>query len=351
MFSQILEPAGQNLPMTILASLVPLIVLLFLLAAVRMTAWLATIIASVVTIGMAIFVWQAPARSVLRAYIYGASQGVWTIDWIVLWGLVIFNTLVLTGDFERFKNWMINQATVDIRIQTLMLAWSFGALLEGLVGFGYPWAENGLANAQDGLISAWNSWRQAKPSEQPVASAPPAAADSSPNRDPAPLRRQPSGTPRAVGSSSNASHKLSARQTASSHRSRWATSSTTRHQPAAMSASAAMPEKTPAVAVNRPASRAVPSARGGTASAPGTEEMNRAAHASAPELRAVWLWRALAKGNPEAPVELAMIYEQGSGVARSCDQARVLLRSAAAKGNEQAKQDLQQLQRGGCSSR
>ncbi len=140
MFSQILEPAGQNLLMTILASLVPLIVLLFLLAVVRMTAWLATIIASVVTIGMAVFVWQAPAGSVLRAYVYGASQGVWTIDWIVLWGLVIFNTLVLTGDFERFKNWMINQATVDIRIQTLMLAWSFGALLEGLVGFGYPWA-------------------------------------------------------------------------------------------------------------------------------------------------------------------------------------------------------------------
>ncbi len=140
MFNQILEPAGQNLGLTILASLVPLIVLLFLLAVVRMTAWLATIIASVVTIVMASFVWQAPASAALKAYLYGALQGAWTIDWIVLWGLVIFNTLVLTGDFDRFKNWMINQATVDIRIQTLMLAWSFGALLEGLVGFGYPWA-------------------------------------------------------------------------------------------------------------------------------------------------------------------------------------------------------------------
>src|SRR6185312_4956912 len=51
-------------------------------------------------------------------------------------GLIIFNTLVLTGDFDRFKSWMINQATVDVRIQTLMLAWAFGALLEGLVGLG-----------------------------------------------------------------------------------------------------------------------------------------------------------------------------------------------------------------------
>jgi hypothetical protein len=217
---------------------------------------------------------------------------------------------------------------------------------------GWTQAENGLANAQDGLISAWNSWRQPKPSEQPVASAPPTVADSSPSSNPAPLRRQPSGAPRAIGSSSNASHKLLARQTASSSRSRQAASSATRHQPAAMSASAAMPEKTPAVAVNRTADKAVPSAHSGTASTPGAEEMNRAAHASAPELRAVWLWRALAKGNPEAPVELATIYEQGSGVARSCDQARILLRSAAAKGNEQARQDLQQLQhRGGCSAR
>ena len=46
----------------------------------------------------------------------------------------------MTGDFERFKGWMIHHATADIRIQTIMLAWAFGALLEGLVGFGYPWA-------------------------------------------------------------------------------------------------------------------------------------------------------------------------------------------------------------------
>ena len=130
MFNQILQPAGQNLLMTILASLVPLIVLLFLLAVVRITAWLATIIASIVTIGMAIYVWQAPADAVMEPCSPGLAR-VWTIDWIVLWGLVIFNTLVLTGDFERFKDWMIDQATVDIRIQTLMLAWSFGALLEG----------------------------------------------------------------------------------------------------------------------------------------------------------------------------------------------------------------------------
>jgi lactate permease len=139
MFQQILTPTG-SMWSTILLALVPLAALLFMLAVLRMTAWLATIIAGAITILIAIYGWHAPAGGSLRSYLYGGLQGAWTIDWITFWGLIIFNTLVLTGDFDRFKTWMINQATVDVRIQTLMLAWAFGALLEGLVGFGYPWA-------------------------------------------------------------------------------------------------------------------------------------------------------------------------------------------------------------------
>jgi lactate permease len=139
MFNQILVPA-HNLAVSVLLALVPLIVLLCLLAVFRMTAWLATLIASVVTIVIAVLVWKAPFSETFRSYIYGSLQGIWVIDWITFWGVVIFNTLVLTGDFDRFKSWMVRHATADIRIQTIMLAWAFGALLEGLVGFGYPWA-------------------------------------------------------------------------------------------------------------------------------------------------------------------------------------------------------------------
>ncbi len=118
----------------------PLIALLFMLAALRMTAWLASIIVGVITIPIGVFVWHAPFQGTLKSYLYGGLTGFWVIDWITFWGLIIFNTLVLTGHFERFKTWMIHHATADIRIQTIMLAWAFGALLEGLVGFGFPWA-------------------------------------------------------------------------------------------------------------------------------------------------------------------------------------------------------------------
>jgi lactate permease len=42
--------------------------------------------------------------------------------------------------FENFRRWLIAQGSMDVRVQTMLFAWAFGALLEGLVGFGYPWA-------------------------------------------------------------------------------------------------------------------------------------------------------------------------------------------------------------------
>jgi len=139
MFQQTLDPAG-NLWVTVLIALVPLIALLLMLAALRMTAWLASLLAGVITVPLGVLVWHAPLANTMKSYLYGALTGIWVIDWITFWGFIVFNTLVFTGDFQRFKNWMIHHATVDIRIQTIMLAWAFGALLEGLVGFGYPWA-------------------------------------------------------------------------------------------------------------------------------------------------------------------------------------------------------------------
>src|ERR687888_2155961 len=138
-FTQELHPAGGVTGSTLLA-LVPVFTLLLALAVLRVTAWLAVIIGSVVTILLALFVWDVPTGDTFRSYFYGTAIGAWAVAWIVLWGVVLYNTMVVTGSFDRLKEWLIQQATRDIRIQTILLAWAFGALLEGLVGFGYPWA-------------------------------------------------------------------------------------------------------------------------------------------------------------------------------------------------------------------
>jgi lactate permease len=139
MFSQVLNPAG-NLFVTWLVALVPVAALLVMLAVFRMTAWLATLIGSLITFVIAVLVWGMPAGDGAKAYVFGSLTGIWAVDWITLWGVVLFNTLVVTGVFEQFRRWLTAQATPDVRAQTLLFAWAFGALLEGLVGFGYPWA-------------------------------------------------------------------------------------------------------------------------------------------------------------------------------------------------------------------
>ncbi len=139
MFDQVLNPTG-NLLVTWLIALIPVVLLLFLLAGLRMSAWLATLIGSVVTLILGIVVWGMPVGSGIGSYVFGSLTGIWAVDWITFWGVVLFNTLVVTGTFEKFRLWLTAQGTADVRVQTLLFAWAFGALLEGLVGFGYPWA-------------------------------------------------------------------------------------------------------------------------------------------------------------------------------------------------------------------
>jgi lactate permease len=100
----------------------------------------ATLVGSLITLALGLWVWGMPLDEGLRAYLYGAATGVWNVNWITFWGVMLFNTLVVTGTFDKLRRWLIAQGTQDVRVQTILFAWAFGALLEGLVGFGYPWA-------------------------------------------------------------------------------------------------------------------------------------------------------------------------------------------------------------------
>src|ERR1700761_3040105 len=138
-FTQVLNPTHSVLGSTLVA-LVPVVVLLLLLAVFKVPAWISVILGAIVTIILGVAVWHSPFGAAIQAYGIGAGNGFWSVDWIVFWGVIIYNTMVVTGAFDAFKTWLVAQATADIRVQTLLIAWAFGALLEGLVGFGYPWA-------------------------------------------------------------------------------------------------------------------------------------------------------------------------------------------------------------------
>ena len=139
MFQQILNPTG-NMFVTWLIALIPVAALLFMLAGLRWSAWVATLVGSLITLALGLWVWDMPLDQGVKAYVYGSATGVWNVDWITFWGVMLFNTLVVTGTFDKLRRWLIAQGTQDVRVQTILFAWAFGALLEGLVGFGYPWA-------------------------------------------------------------------------------------------------------------------------------------------------------------------------------------------------------------------
>ena len=106
MFAQILDPTG-NLFVTWLVALIPLLLLLFLLAVLRLSAWLATLIGSIVTLVLGLWVWKMPLDEGVRAYLYGSATGVWNVDWITFWGVMLFNTLVTTGSFDKLRRWLV----------------------------------------------------------------------------------------------------------------------------------------------------------------------------------------------------------------------------------------------------
>ena len=139
MFTQVIDPLG-NLTLTCLVALIPVVFLLVLLAVFRAPAWIAVMAGSLVTFLLAMWVWRMPFDVGSQAFLNGAATGMWNVNWITFWGLILFNTLSLTGLFENFRRWLIAQGSADVRVQTMLFAWAFGALLEGLVGFGYPWA-------------------------------------------------------------------------------------------------------------------------------------------------------------------------------------------------------------------
>src|SRR6202021_3882802 len=135
----VFDPAG-TLFVTWLVALVPVVLLLFLLAGLRLSAWIAVLIGSIVPCLLGLWVWKMPLGDGMLRYAYGSATGIWNVNWITFWGVMLFNTLVTTGGFDRLRRWLIQHATRDVRVQTILFAWAFGALLEGLVGFGYPWA-------------------------------------------------------------------------------------------------------------------------------------------------------------------------------------------------------------------
>ncbi|HXN48640.1 MAG TPA: lactate permease LctP family transporter [Bryobacteraceae bacterium] len=137
LWQQNYAPLGGSLAASTLAAALPVFVLLYLLGVRRTRAWLASISALGAAALAALVVYRMPPVQVAAATAYGAAFGIFPIGWIVFTALLLYRVTVESGKFEILKD-SIGGLTSDRRLQALLIAFAFGAFLEGAAGFGAP---------------------------------------------------------------------------------------------------------------------------------------------------------------------------------------------------------------------
>ena len=137
MYRQILDPVAHSLGWSSLVAALPLAALFLMLGLFRVRAWIASVLSLAVAIVVAVAAYGMPAGQAALAASEGAVFGFFPILWIVINAIWVYQMTVQTGHFDVLRR---SFATVsdDHRIQAVIIAFSFGALLEALAGFGTP---------------------------------------------------------------------------------------------------------------------------------------------------------------------------------------------------------------------
>lgn len=138
MFHQILNPVANNLFLSFLVGFIPIIVVLILLGIMRRPAWQAALAGLIVGLIIAVTVWQMPINLAGSSVLNGMAFALFPVMWIVWNAMWLYNIAVRSGKFELFRRWMVYNVPADKRILMLLIGFSFGALMEGIAGFGTP---------------------------------------------------------------------------------------------------------------------------------------------------------------------------------------------------------------------
>ena len=137
MWDQTYSPIGSSLGWSAACAALPILTLLISLGIFRVAAWKAGLLGLATAILVALLVYGMPGKLVFSATLYGAAFGLFPIAWIVFWALALYRLTVDTGNFEIIKN-SVGHLTPDRRLQALLIAFAFGAFIEGASGFGTP---------------------------------------------------------------------------------------------------------------------------------------------------------------------------------------------------------------------
>src|SRR5579872_6065982 len=128
---------GESLGVSALIAALPIFVFLLLLGVFRKPAWMAGVVGLCAAFALAVGGYHMPVKPAANAALYGAAFGLFPISWIIYWAIALFRVTTESGKFEIIRG-SVGRLTPDPRLQALLIAFAFGAFLEGAAGFGTP---------------------------------------------------------------------------------------------------------------------------------------------------------------------------------------------------------------------
>ncbi|MCL9797389.1 L-lactate permease, partial [Frankia sp. AgKG'84/4] len=136
-FQQNFTAVGDNLALSAIVALIPILYFFWALAIKRMKGHIAGLTTLAVALLVAVLAFKMPAGMAVMSATQGAVYGILPIGWIIITSVFLYKLTVKTGQFDIIRNSVLS-ITEDRRIQALLIAFSFGAFLEGAAGFGAP---------------------------------------------------------------------------------------------------------------------------------------------------------------------------------------------------------------------
>jgi lactate permease len=137
MWQQNYTPLVGSLALSALVAAIPIYVLLYLLGIRRKPAWMASLFALLAAVVVAATLYRMPAAPLAASVVYGAAFGLFPIGWVVFSAILLYRVTLESGKFEIVKD-SVGRLTEDRRLQALLIAFAFGAFIEGAAGFGTP---------------------------------------------------------------------------------------------------------------------------------------------------------------------------------------------------------------------
>jgi lactate permease len=127
----------HNIAISAIVASIPIIFIFWALIIKRMKGYMASLLTAVLAILVSVLVYGMPVKLSLLSTVHGALYGFFPICWIIIGAVFLYNVSVKSGQFEIIKSFMAS-ITNDRRLQALLIAFSFGAFLEGAAGMGAP---------------------------------------------------------------------------------------------------------------------------------------------------------------------------------------------------------------------